>query len=346
MKWQPGECHCGDMIRVKLGSIWHYGIFVSEEEVIAFGLPPVEAYRDAPNRETVCATDVDVFACGRILEASRLERAERKRSYSPDEIVRRARARLGETGYHLIHNNCEHFAYECVFGEKRSTQQEDALRRWKDRKICNIYLARITSRELPDDLYPPERRSEIQAVTHPGLRAAKLTDWQLLQYAARHCFSMNFHDLRFEKSKAGKWSCDQFAFSLSHTDSCVAVAVSNGPVGVDIEEPEAFSAAFSDEKIEALLSRYCSRAERSRFSSEPASFLTCWTRKEAAFKRRGKDTYHPKAYDALSKELYSFRVSDPVDLVLSVCGENAAQPHIYFFDGSSSHLLSPAVLTS
>jgi hypothetical protein len=34
MKWQLTQPVAGDMIRVKLGSIYHYGVFVSEDEVI------------------------------------------------------------------------------------------------------------------------------------------------------------------------------------------------------------------------------------------------------------------------------------------------------------------------
>ena len=40
MKWEYKDCRYGDIIRVKLGSVYHYGIFVSDDEVIAFGLPP------------------------------------------------------------------------------------------------------------------------------------------------------------------------------------------------------------------------------------------------------------------------------------------------------------------
>lgn len=37
--------------------------------------------------------------------------------YSPDEIVRRAVSRLGETSYNVIYNNCENFASWCLTGE-------------------------------------------------------------------------------------------------------------------------------------------------------------------------------------------------------------------------------------
>lgn len=42
--------------------------------------------------------------------------------FPPDLIVQRALSRLGEPGYDLFSNNCEHFANWCVTGEPISTQ--------------------------------------------------------------------------------------------------------------------------------------------------------------------------------------------------------------------------------
>ena len=39
-------------------------------------------------------------------------------SYSPTEIIERARLRLGENRYNVIFNNCEHFVRWCRCGEK------------------------------------------------------------------------------------------------------------------------------------------------------------------------------------------------------------------------------------
>ena len=52
---------------------------------------------------------------------------------APDEargqdIVLRARSRLGECRYDLLNNNCEHFCNWCLLGESRS-QQVDSLTR-------------------------------------------------------------------------------------------------------------------------------------------------------------------------------------------------------------------------
>jgi hypothetical protein len=48
--------------------------------------------------------------------------------YSPAEIVRRARSRLGENDYRLLTNNCEHFCNWCLSGVSRSAQVERRLR--------------------------------------------------------------------------------------------------------------------------------------------------------------------------------------------------------------------------
>jgi hypothetical protein len=47
--------------------------------------------------------------------------------YSPREIVRRARSRLGESDYRLLTNNCEHFCNWCLSGVSRSAQVEGRL---------------------------------------------------------------------------------------------------------------------------------------------------------------------------------------------------------------------------
>ena len=49
-------------------------------------------------------------------------------AYPPDEIVRRARSRLGENDYRLLTNNCEHFCNWCLSGVIHSAQVQRPLR--------------------------------------------------------------------------------------------------------------------------------------------------------------------------------------------------------------------------
>jgi hypothetical protein len=48
-------------------------------------------------------------------------------AFSPEEITRRARSRLGENDYRLLTNNCEHFCNWCSTGVSHSRQVERPL---------------------------------------------------------------------------------------------------------------------------------------------------------------------------------------------------------------------------
>lgn len=130
MKWAYAECHSGDIIRVKLGSVYHYGIFVSDDEVIAFGLPPTAENLQNQQAITVLSTDIDVFSCGNLIETAQLSLKEKLKRKIPEKTVALARSRIGEGGYNLIHNNCEHFVNEIVFGEKISQQELSVREKW------------------------------------------------------------------------------------------------------------------------------------------------------------------------------------------------------------------------
>lgn len=131
MKWAYQECRRGDIIRVKLGSVYHYGIFVSDDEVIAFGLPPTAENLRRQDEIKVLSTDIETFSCGKLIETAKLSFTEKRRSNPPDKIVELSRARLGEGGYSLIHNNCEHFVNEVVFGQSFSRQEQEARDKWR-----------------------------------------------------------------------------------------------------------------------------------------------------------------------------------------------------------------------
>lgn len=131
MKWVMKEPARGDMIRVALGGLYHFGIFVSEEEVIQFGLAPTARRRVPDSEVEVLASDIDAFLAGGFLEVCEFDRKERKSHPTPDEVVARARQRLGERGYHILYNNCEHFAYECVTGKHYSEQVEGVREMFK-----------------------------------------------------------------------------------------------------------------------------------------------------------------------------------------------------------------------
>ncbi len=328
MKWEPGEPVPGDIVRVQIGSIFHYGICTGDDRIVAFGLPPIPEYANAPDRFLVVETDMDLFCTGRIPEIAILDRAERRKRIPPKETVRIARERLGEDGYHLIRNNCEHFANECVFGEKKSLQEEAMFRMWNTKPVINVYLAE-TDRFALDFPVPDERMKEIESCSDRSVKQARIANWALLRYAAKHSFSLDPDEIVFSKKRHGGWTADRFAFSFSHADGFCCVAVSNAPIGMDFETVEGFTQRFDAEKIQKLRARCFTKAERNAYPETVEGFLFCWTRKEAIFKQSGKRAFSPAGTETQTGAAMTYTIGGTPQVILSLSGQYAALARFY-----------------
>lgn len=103
----------GDIIYANGGFYKHYGIFVSNEEVIHFNM-------DSSREPRIISTSIYQFSkCRFVKECYCI-----KRVYSRQCVIERARSQVGSDfgGYSLQNNNCEHFVSWCVSGEKNSIQ--------------------------------------------------------------------------------------------------------------------------------------------------------------------------------------------------------------------------------
>jgi Lecithin retinol acyltransferase len=98
----------------------HQGIYVGRGKVIQYG-----GFARGLHSGAVEEVSVKQFARGRPLWT----RNERLPYFHPDEVVRRARSRLGEDRYSLLTNNCEHFCEWCLRAQQRSYQVEEWLAR-------------------------------------------------------------------------------------------------------------------------------------------------------------------------------------------------------------------------
>ena len=93
----------------------HHGIYVGRGMVVHYaGLSRL--LRSGPVEEVTMAQ----FSMGWPVGIVR----DRESTYSPQEIVLRARSRLGENRYNVLRNNCEHFCNWCISGRSRSIQVE------------------------------------------------------------------------------------------------------------------------------------------------------------------------------------------------------------------------------
>lgn len=120
MKWEIKTPQYGDIVRTKVSFYYHYGIYADDKTIIQFGKPN----NGGTPRESiaVCVTDAEGFLSeGGAAECAVLDRRERKERRSPEETVKSALSRVGETGYDFLHNNCEHFVNSCVFAKSVSS---------------------------------------------------------------------------------------------------------------------------------------------------------------------------------------------------------------------------------
>ena len=138
--WVQKTPQKGDHIRVQRmnGLYAHHGIYVSDEEVIHFTGKDDDSILDWSKPEVI-QTDLAYFLKGGTLEVKEYTDEEFADLYSPEQIVTYARACLGDKGYNLIFNNCEHFANVCTLGRFRSHQVEKVFTKRKENDFMGIW---------------------------------------------------------------------------------------------------------------------------------------------------------------------------------------------------------------
>lgn len=307
MKWTYKEPSFGDMIRVYVGTIYHFGIYVSDDEVIQFGLPPSRRAGISDAEVEVLKSDIDAFLAGGFLEVCEFDKKEKKKNRSPKETVDYARSKIGTRGYHILYNNCEHFANECISGVQICRQAEDVRALFRSMPIVDVYIAAIPENEPTGDIACKARREEISSVSNEKVRREKYFVWKLLCYALERSFGKREKKLDFVKKPCGAWSTDGIEFSLSHSDGAVAVAVSRAPVGIDIE-------SVHSPRSEKIAERIMTEDEFSRYNELPAEkkvdrLIEIWTAKEAIFKSKHKSDFVPSQYSTLSESFKTDAIS-------------------------------------
>lgn len=126
-EWQHIQPKHGDHIRVQRSGIYlHHGVYVSNDEVIHFTGTDGDSVLDWSKCEVIC-TDLAQFLRGGTVEVKIYTDDELNDLYPVEHIVDYARACLGDKGYNLAFNNCEHFANVCTLGRFRSRQVERVL---------------------------------------------------------------------------------------------------------------------------------------------------------------------------------------------------------------------------
>jgi cell wall-associated NlpC family hydrolase len=114
----------GDVILTDRVFYQHYGIYAGNGRVIHYAAKNGDFGGDIRVRETNLEKFAKEGKCKPAFGGANFIGAKR---FSREEVVSRARSRVGEENYNLVFNNCEHFALWCKYGTSKSVQVEKAL---------------------------------------------------------------------------------------------------------------------------------------------------------------------------------------------------------------------------
>lgn len=317
------------MVRVQMpNGLYHFGVYVSDKEIIQFGFNPTARAGVRSCDVEVCVSDTNDFLNGGVLEVGETETQDENKRKSPEDTVFSARQRLGEKGYHILYNNCEHFAYECVLGENYCSQTETLRFFFQNIPIVEVYVAAIPQDTTISCVYPPERQEEIDECTNEKVKREKYYVWKLLEYALSRSFGYKLQNQTFRKNERGKWECGNCFFSLSHSKNAVAVALSRKNVGVDIE-------LYEPERFLPLANKLLNENERLAYETTPneqkSEFLIGkWTEKESIFKTLDIVGCKISSVDTLSAKTKTKMIDIQGEkYCLSVASENAEKTRFF-----------------
>jgi len=243
MKWLLKEPRPSDMVRVKLGDIYHYGIYVSDDEVIQFGPAPSQRLTLKDSEIEVIASDIDAFLVGGFLEVGELERKEKKKSRGEKKIIEYARAKLGMRGYNILYNNCEHFANECVFGVASCSQADDVRAMFRSMPILDVYIASLPEGQLP--AFSGVSSTELLSSVEKFGERAGAGILSLLSYALERSLGLSLSKLDFKKNEQGGFKSASCEISFYACRDALIVAVSRSSVSVGIFDDGEKNAAFT-----------------------------------------------------------------------------------------------------
>ena len=117
----------------------HHGLHVGQGRIVHYA-----GLAGGLRGGTVEEVSLDQFARGHAVGV----RIDSPPRFETEDVIRRARSRLGENRYHVLRNNCEHFCEWCLSGVSRSPQVESMLGRAAALMVAMMDATATTARLL------------------------------------------------------------------------------------------------------------------------------------------------------------------------------------------------------
>lgn len=284
MKWEFKEAELGDMVRTNMGSYYHYAIFIGDEKLIQFGKPQIS---NNPDNVVVEETSVVDFLGDRFMEVAVFNAKEQKQKNKPEEIVKTAKNCLGEKGYNILTNNCEHFANRCVFNSSLSSQIDQVRKEIINKLfVPKIYIVDL-KHKFKHKYKPLLLAKELKSITNKDLIKQKIQLYNLLYYVFLKNYNSKLKKNSIEKNEFGKPMIAGFEISFSHCEDMVAIGIAKSKIGIDIEYIN------RDLKVDKFQQYLYNNSEYDKCSVE--DFYKCWGKKESIYKMLGNtQSFNPR----------------------------------------------------
>lgn len=220
MKWLPDPPQTGDIVRVKLGQIYHYGVYLSDEEVIAFGMPPSAG----------CPRTAGTYASFRRTYRPFCAEISSKRE-SPPSRSAGACAR-GKRSRHTRAPKSACAGTTCCATTANilptnARSAPNRARRWTRCAPCGARAAHRSVRLRPcpqaggGALFPEERQREIDGCTNEKVKAQKAAVWRLLEFAMKRSFGIELRETgRPPRTERQMGVLAVLVFALAHRPLC------------------------------------------------------------------------------------------------------------------------------
>lgn len=189
----------GDHIRVSRGMYNHHGIYIADDEVIHFSSVGDDNLSGEGNE--IIKSDVSLFHRGGRIQV-KIYTAE-EHPYQVEAIVHWARACIGEDGYCLFSNNCEHFASFCTLGKHRSHQVEKFISRIMGGEmgllgtiggfLGGLFGGGSSSRDSTTTTYEPDKVRVAEIKADCKLRLAGKEQERIILYAEKQMELLEFN---------------------------------------------------------------------------------------------------------------------------------------------------------
>ncbi|MCB9498028.1 MAG: 4'-phosphopantetheinyl transferase superfamily protein [Erysipelotrichaceae bacterium] len=198
--------------------------------------------------------------------------------------------------------------------------------------FLDIYVAKYPF-ECDENISCQKRSDEIKKCRNEEVKKQKFYVWKLLEFALQKSLSLDANSLNFIKKENGKWIVDKCYFSLSHSGNLVAVAISDSPVGIDIQKhvllnitPKLLDLVLSKEEI----------IKYPHITNE--KLLEMWSIKECAFKiseEKNFVSHHYTVDNFPHQKSVDITCQDELYKLSFLCDNISYVKYYYSFDGGS-----------